>query len=212
MKTRFWNVDTQHDFMRREGALYVAGAEAIEPNLTSLTQLADQEGIVVVNTADYHTCDSTELSDTPDFRNTFPPHCLQGTPGVEFVPATKPQAALYTYCIDWKAKDVDSSRLREARNIVLYKDAFDVFAGNRHTDRVVSELGDCQYVVYGVATNVCVDFAVRGLLERGYDVVVPIDAIKGLPNLPEEDVLKRWEAEGAILTRTSDIKKYIRRE
>ena len=91
MKTIFWNVDTQYDFMRPDGRLYVKGAEQIEGNLVRLTELARRKGIKVVNTADWHRKDSLELSNNPDFANTFPPHCLQNTRGAEFIPATNPQ-------------------------------------------------------------------------------------------------------------------------
>ncbi len=41
----FWNVDTQYDFMRPDGKLYVQDAEQIEPNLEYLTRLAAERNI-----------------------------------------------------------------------------------------------------------------------------------------------------------------------
>ena len=64
MKTIFWNVDTQIDFMKPYGKLPVAGgegAEDIEQNLEYLTDIATEENIQVVNTADYHNENSEEL-------------------------------------------------------------------------------------------------------------------------------------------------------
>lgn len=63
--------------------------------------------------------------------------------------------------------------------------------------------------MYGVATNVCVDFAVKGLLQRGLQVYVPTDAIKELPGLPLEKVLESWKNEGVQLIRTDEVLKYI---
>ena len=62
-------------------------------------------------------------------------------------------------------------------------------------------------IVYGVATNVCVDCAVRGLLERKVDVYVVEDAIKELPGLPlpYED----WKSKGAYLIKTGEVEKYL---
>ena len=37
MKTIFYDVDTQNDFMKEDGALYVPGAESIKENLEKLT-------------------------------------------------------------------------------------------------------------------------------------------------------------------------------
>ena len=207
MKTIFWNVDTQYDFMKPEGKLYVTGAEAIEPNLVKLTQLAEVNKIKVVNTGDWHNPDSEELSDNPDFMNTFPQHCMANSPGAKFIPATNPKNP---YIINWEDKDIDAERVLQERNILLYKDAFNVFEGNPHANRIVELFKSNRVeraIVYGVATNVCVDFAVNGLLERKVQVYVPIDAIKELPNLPLP--YKGWQEKGAIFTDVNKIYKML---
>lgn len=208
MKTIFWNVDTQYDFMRSSGKLYVQGAEGIERNLNTLTRFADKYGIKVVNTADWHNKDSEELSKTPDFKTTFPEHCMQGTPGAGFVEATDPG---YAYRINWSDETFDSERVLGDRNIILYKDKFDVFRGTPHADGVVRllkpEKAELRAVVYGVATNVCVNDAVLGLLERGVQVYVPTDAIKELPNLPLP--YEAWKNKGVRLTTTDKVCKML---
>lgn len=204
-KTIFWNVDTENDFMKSDGALYVAGAEGILLPLMRATLYATEHGIQVVNTADRHYRNSKEISDTPDFKTTFPPHCLRGTKGAEFIPETKPEDP---YVINWEDADFDREKVRSARNIVLYKDAFDIFAGSPHADEVLNVIAPDRAVVYGVATNVCVNYAVLGLLKRGVDVYVLKDAIKELPTLPLEETLNAWKKAGARLidtTRLDDI-------
>jgi len=56
MRTRpeilFWDVDTQVDFMRESGALYVPGAEEIVPTLGRLTDSARRAGVPVIASAD----------------------------------------------------------------------------------------------------------------------------------------------------------------
>ena len=208
MKTIFWNVDTQYDFMRDDeaykGRLAIPGAKAIEGNLEKLTAIAKQLGIKVINTADWHTIESEELSTNPDFTKTFPQHCMQDTKGAQFVPATNPENP---YLIDWKQEQFDKEKVLQTRNIVLYKDKFDIFTGTPHSDKVVELIRPEKVVVYGVATNVCVDCAVKGLLERKVQVYVPTDAIKELPNLPLP--YENWQRKGAILTRTDDIYKIL---
>ncbi|MEK6758105.1 MAG: cysteine hydrolase family protein [Nanoarchaeota archaeon] len=206
MKTIFWNVDTQYDFMREDGKLPVVNAKTIEANLAKLTFIAMDEGVQVVNTGDWHTKDSKEFSDKPNFINTFPPHCVQNTKGAEFVLATKPENP---YVIDWQQARIDKKKIESTRNIVIYKDAFDVFAGNSYTDRILEIIKPDRAIVYGVATNVCVDFAVRGLLERKIEVYVPTNAIKELPNLSLQEVLDRWVAKGAKLINTCESRWYI---
>lgn len=200
MKTIFWNVDTQYDFMRPDGKLYVKGAEQIEQILEKLTNFAKEKGIKVVNTADWHNTNSEEISLNPDFITKFPEHCMQNTKGAEFVPATNPEKP---YIIDWNQKDFEKNKLMNERNIVLYKDKFDVFKGTPHADKVVEIIAPQRAIVYGVATNVCVNDAVLGLLERKVKVYVPLDAIKELPNmlLP----YRKWTEKRAIFTTSSEI-------
>ncbi|WP_163323379.1 isochorismatase family cysteine hydrolase [Draconibacterium mangrovi] len=190
-KLIFWNVDTQVDFVEPDGKLYVEGAEKIKPMWQRITDFAKQKNIRVVNTADYHYPESDELSDAPDFVNTFPRHCMANTPGAEYVAETQPENAVE---FDWD-KDYDAfDAVRSARNTVIRKDAFDVFAGNPYTDNILQILSPETVVVYGVTTNVCVNDAVVGLSKRVKRVIVLKDAIKELPNIPLP--FEAWEKLG----------------
>ena len=206
-KTLFWNVDTQEDFIDQSGKLYVQGAEEIRPVLKQITDFAKSEGIRVVNTCDYHHINSEELSSTPDFETSFPQHCLAGSSGAEFISETLPESPIL---IDWDlelaiyAEFDDPERFR---NIVIRKDAFDVFTGNPYADKIVQILQPDQVFVYGVSTNVCVDKAVIGLSERGVKVFVFEDAIKELPNLPLP--FETWKTKGIHIISFSDIRKYL---
>jgi nicotinamidase/pyrazinamidase len=70
MKTVFFDVDTQIDFMYPAGALYVPGAESIIHSIARLNRIAP----ALISTADAHT------EDDPEFR-IYPPHCVAGTLG-----------------------------------------------------------------------------------------------------------------------------------
>ena len=77
----FWDVDTLYDFMHVAGRLYVPGSEEIIPTLEALTAFAHARRIPIVASADNHEETDAEISDTPDWSTTFPPHCMRGTPG-----------------------------------------------------------------------------------------------------------------------------------
>lgn len=204
----FWNVDTQIDFMKANGKLYVQNAEVIEPTLIQLTNFAKKHNIRVVNTCDYHNKNSQEISDNPDFIKTFPPHCMKDTEGQKFVEATMPDSPII---FDWDKEytiNKTTLNLEKERNIVIRKDLFDVFAGNPNTDKIVATLAPKKVFVYGVATNVCVDFAVVGLADRGYKVYVIEDAIKELPNIPPP--FGRWEIKGVEFIKANKIINYIK--
>lgn len=72
----FYDVDTQNDFMNKDGALYVPGAEQIKPNLKRLTVYARENQIPLWGSVDAH------VENDPEFK-VFPPHCVVGTKGQE---------------------------------------------------------------------------------------------------------------------------------
>lgn len=180
----FWNVDTQLDFISPKGKLYVEGAEKLRPKWAELTALAEKKSLRVVNTADFHYSNSAELDPNPDFINTFPEHCMANTRGAVFVKETKPEDAVI---FDWDKEYMitpDIFSQEKSRNIVIRKDAFDVFEGSPHTDTILKYLNPETVVVYGVTTNVCVDAAVKGLFNKVKKIYVIEDAIKELPKIP----------------------------
>lgn len=198
-KIIFWNVDTQNDFMNADGALYVKGAELIKPYLRAATKYAAEKNITVVNTADWHLTSSKEISDMPDFKTTFPIHCLVATFGSDFITETDPRDFKGNYYIvNWNDLGITWENFDKARNIILYKDAFDVFAGNKFTKEVVKRLAPDVVVVYGVATNVCVNFAVMGLRKMKIKVIALTDAMKELPNIPTKPIFDSWKKAGVI--------------
>lgn len=203
----FWNVDTQVDFVEPGGKLYVEGAEKRKDIWRQLTQLAHENAIKVVNTCDYHHPNSLELSDNPNFIDLFPPHCLQGTKGFEFIDETNPENP---GILDWDKEYTDDKLkklLVQHRNLIIRKDAFDVFAGNPNTDRLVWAICPELVVVYGVTTNVCVDFAVTGLAKRVKKVMVVSDAIKELTTLPLPYV--KWHNAGIEMIEFKELSKQM---
>ena len=77
-------VDVQNDFCEG-GSLAVAGGAEAAASITRL--LADDHGYdYVVATRDHHIDPGSHFSDEPDFVDSWPPHCVVGTPGAEFHP------------------------------------------------------------------------------------------------------------------------------
>lgn len=199
----FWNVDTQVDFISPNGKLYVPGAELLKPNLKRLTQLAKNNLITIVNTADWHYSNSPELSSTPDFITTFPEHCMASTKGAEFIEETNPENPLI---IDWEnenSNNIELIKSQKHRNYVIRKDAFDVFKGNSFTDIFLKIISPKTVIVYGVTTNVCVNDAVVGLAQRGKNVIVVENAIKELPNIPLP--FENWNKIGVKLMKLEEV-------
>jgi nicotinamidase/pyrazinamidase len=137
-----------------------------------------------MNTADSHYINSAEIDKFPDMVNTFPEHCMAGTDGAEYIKETEPEGPTI---FDWDKECQFSSEtldLKEHRNLILRKDAFDIFSGSPYTEKVLKVLKPEVVFVYGVTTNICVNHAVIGLAKRINEVYVINDAIKELPGIP----------------------------
>ena len=196
--TILWDVDTQVDFMLPEGKLYVPGAEETAPAMARLVAAAREAGIVHVASADDHELTDPEISSNPDFRNTYPPHCLRGTPGAEKVPETKQSDPLPLSLVPFPPGLVPGL-IEGRRELLLLKKSFDVFT-NPNTEALLDALDPDEIVLFGVATDVCDDAAIRGFLRRGRRVRFVEDAARGLDDERVAACLAAWREDGVELT------------
>ncbi len=173
-----WDVDTQVDFMLPHGKLYVPGAERTAPAMRRLVDAARAAGVVHVASADDHELTDPEISDEPDFVNTYPPHCLRGTTGAEKIAETKQEDPLPLGEVPIPPGLV-RGLVDGKREILLLKKNFNVFT-NPNADALLDALDPDEIVVFGVATDVCNDAAILGLLQRGRRVTFLEDAARGL--------------------------------
>lgn len=164
-----WEVDTQADFMLPGGKLYVQGAEKLLPNIRRLTDAARQERIFLVSHGCFH------APDDPEFK-IFPPHCVKGTPGADFVPEAL-TSRMVRVANDPAAAVPDD--IFAYRQILLEKQTLDIFE-SRHAEALLQRLGYPEFFVFGVVTEYCVSFAAKGLLQRGRQVSIVEDAIETL--------------------------------
>jgi nicotinamidase/pyrazinamidase len=191
----FWEVDVQRDFVLPGGNLYVPGAEKLLPNIRRLTDAARQGKVFLVSHGDFHT------PNDPEFK-VFPPHCVKDTPGSDLVPeAITDSVARVPNQPDAKLPD-DLTRYQQ---ILLEKQTLNIFE-SRHADGLVKKLGNqAEFVVFGVVTEYCVSFAVKGLLERGRRVAVVTDAIETLKKEEGERAVAEFVRCGAKLTTTDEV-------
>jgi len=189
----FWEVDVQRDFMLPGGRLYVLGAEKLLPNIRRLTDAARQERVFLVSHGCFHTAND------PEFK-IFPPHCVKGTIGSELVPEGLTEKVAR---VPNEASAKLPEDLSKYQQVLLEKQTLNVFE-SRHAHELVQRLGDqAEFVVFGVVTEYCVSFAVKGLLERGRRVAVVQDAIETLKREDGEKTVAEWKQLGARLTTTS---------
>jgi nicotinamidase/pyrazinamidase len=193
-KIVLWEVDAQADFLLPAGKLYVTGAEKIIPNIKRLVDAAREGRALLISSACSHTPDDLEFQ-------TFPPHCLRGTPGARIVPEGLTQ--------DYSTIPPDASfklpaDLFEHQQIVIEKQVLDVFS-NPHTSAIVEQLGsNAEFIVFGVVTEYCVGLAAKGLLDRGRNVALVKDAIETLNPDEGRRTIGELTARGARLITTNE--------
>ncbi len=188
----FWEVDVQRDFMLPGGHLYVPGAEKLLPNIKRLTDAAREDRVFLVSHGCFH------VPNDPEFK-IFPPHCVKGTAGAELVPEAMTDKVVR---VENNADTQLPDDLSPYQQILLEKQTLNIFE-SRHADALVKRLGDrAEFVVFGVVTEYCVGFAVKGLLERGRRVAVVQDAIETLKPEDGAKAIADCERLGARLTTT----------
>jgi len=205
----FFDLDTQHDFMRAEGSLYVPGAEGIIQNVSKARRFAFDNGYSILASTDWHDLENPEISDSPDFKDTFPPHCMAGKPGSERV------GDLGKLPIDVvplePLSDAELHKLIDKKqfHIVIRKNEIDVFS-NTNTERIIEILKPKAIIIFGVALDFCVRMALEQLLKRpGIKTYLLQDAVKGLGNIPDDEIINKFKAGGVEIISTSDLRKNI---
>jgi nicotinamidase/pyrazinamidase len=176
-------VDTQADFMNPDGALAVAGADALAAPMTAWLKALDPEDTAaVLFTFDTHFADTYPSSAEAQ---QFPIHCVRETPGWHNVLDTAAvDSAIPAYRLEkgvfamWEEPDLRVEPL--AGDASLDRDAF---------FRDLRADGVEEAVVIGVAADYCVRWAIDGLIERGFRVTVPQALTRGIAR-PIDQVLE----------------------
>jgi nicotinamidase/pyrazinamidase len=197
-KAILWDVDTQVDFMLPDGKLYVPQAEETIPAMKRLVAAAREAGVVHVASADDHELTDPEISDEPDFRNTYPPHCLRGTRGAQKIPETEQEDPLPLALLPFPPGLIPGL-IGGRREILLLKKNFNVFT-NPNTEPLLDALDPAEIIVFGVATDVCDDAAIRGFLLRGRRVRFVEDAARGLDEERVQQCTAAWRERGVEFT------------
>ena len=185
MKTVFFDIDTQIDFIFPAGALYVPGAEKLLPAIEKLNRYAVEHGIPVVSTTCSHAEDDAEFKD-------WPAHCVAGTTG-----QLKPSSLVAgkTAVVPTVPAEVD---VAGAQQIILEKDKLDLFT-NPNLGALLDKLQADRYVVYGVVTEYCVKSAAMGLLATGKPVTLIADAIQTLNPADSDAMIAEFTKRGGVV-------------
>jgi nicotinamidase/pyrazinamidase len=169
------------------GKLNVPGAERLLPNIRKLTDTARQGHVFLVSHGCYHG------KDDPDFQ-TFPPHCIKGTTGAEFVREALTERVL---TIPNEPTAPLPHDLSQHQQVLLEKQTLDIFESHHAAGLVERFSPDANFVVFGVVTEYCIGLAAKGLLERGRRVWVVQDAIETLKAEDGQRTIAKLQTLGA---------------
>jgi nicotinamidase-related amidase len=167
-------------------ALAEAAQREMVPNLARLLPVARAAGVQVVHCTAYRRADGRGASANARLfmgvrRSPVP--LLPGTPAVEVVPELGP----------------------EPDDLVLTRThGLSPMAGT-DLDPVLRNLGVRTVVVTGVSVNVAVTNLVMDAVNRGYDVVLPRDAVCGIPQEYADAVIDQTLSLLATVVATDDL-------
>ncbi|MGE5694461.1 MAG: nicotinamidase [Candidatus Sericytochromatia bacterium] len=174
--------DVQNDFCEG-GSLEVVGGARIARAISDHLTHSDYDHIVA--TKDFHIDPGSHFSDRPDYRTSWPRHCVVGTAGADFHPA------LHT----------DQIEAVFAKG--QYSAAYSGFEGA--CERGISltqwlrQHGVDEVVVVGIATDYCVRATAQDAVEAGFKTTVLTDLTAGVAPETSQNALDELRAIGAVL-------------
>ena len=188
-------VDVQNDFTEG-GALGVEGGAAVAAGITEyLAQHRDDYDLVVAS-RDWHSAENDNgghfaVDAEPDFVETWPPHCVEGTPGAEY------HADLET--------DAVHVHVRKGQGVPAYSifEGTDDAGASMHD--VIASHGITEVDVVGIATDYCVRASALDALEHGQRVRVLTDLIAGVAPESSEAALAELGHAGAVLVESNEL-------
>jgi nicotinamidase/pyrazinamidase len=175
-------VDVQNDFLPG-GALGVQHGDEVVPVLNAWVRTFVAAGRPVYISRDWHPADHCSFAARG---GPWPPHCVAGTRGADFSPAFVLPPA---HVVVSKAADRD-------------RDAYSAFDGTALAERLRTA-GVRRLFVGGLATDYCVRATALDARTAGLDVVVLLDAIRGVDVTPgdSERAIEAMRAAGASFVR-----------
>lgn len=180
-------VDVQRDFCEG-GSLAVDGGAATAAKISALLQSGHSYDHVVA-TRDHHIDPGDHFSATPDFIDSWPPHCVVGTPGMEFHDQL-------TY------RDFDAIFDKGE-----YAAAYSGFEGKSGDGKTLAQwLSDHrvdQVEVCGIATDYCVRATALDAKSNGFDTTVLLDLTVAVA--PDRWPAAREALDAADVTLTGDL-------
>lgn len=184
MSRALFIIDVQNDFTEG-GALGVEGGAAVAAGISGLLKEHPDRYDVVFASRDWHAADNDNgghFHAQPDYVDTWPAHCVAGTPGADYHPAL--------------ATDAIDVHVRKGQG----KPAYSIFEGTTDDGATVArkldELGVTDIDIAGIATDYCVRASALDAIGEGRRVRVLTDLVAGVAPASSAAALEEIAAAG----------------
>jgi biuret amidohydrolase len=147
-------IDMQRDFLEPGAPVATPGGLELVPRINRLTARARERGIPVIFTQEMHRADKSDFGIELEFE---PPHCLEGSAGLELVDALEVMPADYR---------------------IVNKRRYDAFLGT-DLESLLRNLGVESLLVVGVCTDICVTSTVQHARNLDFRCYVLRDCVAG---------------------------------
>jgi nicotinamidase/pyrazinamidase len=176
-------VDVQNDFCEG-GSLPVAGGADVAGAISEYLDAHHGEFDHIVATQDWHIDPGAHFSETPDFKDSWPPHCVAGTRGAELHPDLDTeyiqayfQKGQYTAAYSGfegllAPEDAVPTGDRQPGSLPADADAFAPADDAIGLDDWLQSHDVEDVVVVGIATDYCVMATALDAVQAGYSVTV----------------------------------------
>jgi nicotinamidase/pyrazinamidase len=174
-------VDVQNDFCEG-GSLAIAGGSEVARAISDRLAAGGYDHAVA--TRDHHVEPGPHFSATPDYVDTWPPHCVVGTPGVALHP------------------NLDTSRIEAVFDKGEYAPAYSGFEGAYNGQTLADwlrEHGVDAVEIVGIATDHCVRATALDAVANGFSTAVRLDLTAGVAEKTVASAVEAMRAAGVRL-------------
>lgn len=187
------DIDTQRDFLLPEGKACISNHAEVLANIRRVIAWARRRGVQIISTAEVH----------PNHNGSSPvKYCIDGTQGQKKIRYT-----LLNNRISFPAdthNPLPADLMRAYRQIILHKRTVDPFDEPR-IERLFAEVLANEFILIGTGTEDAVEATAIGLLHRGKNVRVVVDALGTHDIRKGSMALRKMKAKGAKLIKTEDL-------
>jgi nicotinamidase-related amidase len=189
------DIDTQRDFLLASGKACIGNHRRVLSHIRRVMAWARFRNVPIISTAEVNPNHNGNGNGDNGY-------CIDGTDGQKKIRYT-----LFNNRVSYAADgntDLSRDMLRRYKQIILHKRCVDPFNEPR-IDRLLSEVRANEFIIIGISLEGAVAAAALGLLQRGKQVTVVIDAVGSHNKREAKLALRKMETKGAKVIETRKL-------